>query len=513
MNNMKNSVVQYLDYATESWPERIAFSEKKQAVNFSDYRLNSLKIGTYLINKCGAFRMPVAVYLKKSVMATTVFMGVLYSGNFYCPIPYNSPVDRAKRILEISESPYIVTDYAHLEVVKSFGVDAERTLCIEELLQTEPDEQVVRDCVSKVIDTDPAYILFTSGSTGLPKGVTVPHRAVIDYMEWVTEEFDINPSNIFANQAPFHFDASMPDIYMPIFSGASVHILSEHLFMLPGRLVDEINQHNVNSLIWVPSALMTLSNRDVFSKKKINELRLCMFCGEVMPNKHLNVWRHYYPEAVYVNLYGPTEAAYACTYYTINRDFEDSDPLPLGKPCRNTDILILDENGEKVTEQGVIGEMCIRGSSLALGYYTQLENPSFTVDSTNRFYPEIIYHTGDLGYVSELGELMFAGRKDFQIKHLGYRIELGEIETAISSIQGIRSVACLYDFDRSEIVAFVEGESFLTRDYIINSIVNLVPSYMHPGCVIRFDSMPMNMNGKIDRVALREKLKTREETI
>ena len=503
---MKNSVVQYLDLASEKWSEKIAFSDKSTESSFKDYRSNAIRIGSFLLESYNYSRKPIAVYLPKSVMATTVFMGILYSGNFYCPIPFNSPIDRAKRILEISESPIVLTDQAHSETVSSFGIDKDKILLIEDLILTEANEAAVQKCVSKVIDTDPAYILFTSGSTGLPKGVTVPHRAIIDYMEWVVEEFQINTSNIFANQAPFHFDASMPDIYMPIFSGARVHILSDHLFMLPGRLVDEINKQHVNSLIWVPSALMILSNRDVFSKKAIDDLRLCMFCGEVMPNKQLNIWRHYYPDAVYVNLYGPTEAAYACTYYTIDRPFEDSEPLPLGKPCRNTDILILSENGERITEKDVIGELCIRGSSLALGYYTQIDNPAFSSDPTNRFYTETIYHTGDLGYINESGELMFAGRKDFQIKHLGYRIELGEIETAISSVKGVRSVACLYDFAHSEIVAFVEGDFELNRDYIINSVNNLIPSYMHPGRVVRFDSMPMNMNGKIDRVALKEKL-------
>ncbi len=503
---MKNSVIQYLDTAAEQWPEQIAFSDKTEEISLSSYRCDALRIGTWLIRNTEEFRAPIAVYLPKCVKAVTAFMGILYSGNFYCPIPYHSPADRAKRILEISQAPYLITDSFHLNDVKAFGMEEERVLLIEKLLETEENEETVKKTVSGVIDTDPAYILFTSGSTGLPKGVTLPHRAIIDYMEWVTEEFDINTSYAFANQAPFHFDASMPDIYLPLFSGARVHILSEHLFMLPGRLVDEINKHHVNALIWVPSALMVLSNREVFSKKRIEHLRLCMFCGEVMPNKQLNVWRRYYPDALYVNLYGPTEAAYACTYYVINRMFDDSEPLPLGKPCRNTDIILLNEDGKRITEKDTIGEMCIRGSSLALGYYRQLDNPAFTGDPTNDHYPEKIYHTGDLAYWNDTNELMFAGRKDFQIKHLGYRIELGEIETAISSMDGIRSVACLYDLTQSEIVAFVEGDAEITRETIINGVSSLIPSYMHPGRLVRFDRMPMNANGKIDRVLLRSML-------
>lgn len=503
---MKNSIVQYLDIAARQWGDRIAFSDKETEITFAAYRENARKIATYLIEKIGVFRAPVAVYLPKTVKTLNTFMGILYSGNFYCPIPYHSPVDRAKRIIEISATSCVITDAAHLDTVKGFGVPNEQIRLLEDILQTEADDEKIDKVVSRVIDTDPAYVLFTSGSTGLPKGVTLPHRAVIDYMEWVTEEFSIDSSYVFANQAPFHFDASMPDIYLPLFTGCKLYIAAETLFMFPGRLVDELNKNRVNSIIWVPSALMILSNHDVFSKKKLDELRLCMFCGEVMPNKQLNVWRRYYPDAVYVNLYGPTEAAYACTYYVIDRAFEDYEPLPLGKACRNTDIMILDDEGRRITEPDVIGELCIRGSSLALGYYTQMEHPAFVNDPTHTKYPEKIYRTGDLAYLNRAGELMFSGRKDFQIKHLGYRIELGEIETAILSLPGIRNVACLYDAEKDEIVAFYEADAALDREEILGGVARRIPAYMHPGRFVRFDKMPMNLNGKVDRTLLRSKL-------
>ena len=500
---MKNSVIQFLDSAAEKWNNNIAFKSGNEKISFSDYQEKALRIGSFLCqHKNYSFRSPIAVYLPKSINSLLAFMGILYSGNFYCPIPYRSPIDRAVRIIEISKAAFIITDYSNIETVKNFGVDDNKILVIEKMIQHDIDNKKISSIVSQVIDTDPAYVLFTSGSTGLPKGVVVPHRAVIDYLEWVTEEFDIDSSFVFANQAPFHFDASMPDIFMPIFSGCCVYLISEHLFMLPGRLVEELNKHEVNSLIWVPSALMVLSNNNTFQKKRINNLRVCMFCGEVMPNKQLNIWRKYYPNTVYVNLYGPTEAAYACTYYVIDRLFEDSDPLPLGKPCRNTDIILLSDNERRIIELNTVGEICIRGSSLALGYYSQLKNSAFTNDPTHSNYPEIIYRTGDLGYYNENNELMFSGRKDHQIKHMGYRIELGEIETAISSLNSIRRVACLYDSISSEIVAFIECDNDVDRDYIVKGVSNLIPSYMMPNRIKIFDRMPMNMNGKIDRTHL-----------
>ena len=503
---MKNSIVQYLDIAVSKWGKSCAFCDSDNSVTFAEYQDNAKRIASFIINTIGVFRNPISVYLPKNVMTVNTFMGILYSGNFYCPIPYHSPVDRAKRIIEISQTSCLITDLKHYDVVKNFGIAEDKIYLIEDILLTEIDENAVCETVNRVIDTDPAYVLFTSGSTGLPKGVTLPHRAVIDYMEWVCEEFNIDYSYVFANQAPFHFDASMPDIYLPLFTGCKMFIASERLFMFPGKLVDEMNRNKVNSIIWVPSALMILSNLNVFEKKKLNELRLCMFCGEVMPNKQLNIWRTYYPEATYVNLYGPTEAAYACTYYVINRSFADSEPLPLGRACRNTDIMILDDENLKVTEKEKIGELCIRGSSLALGYYSQMENPSFTLDPTNNCYPEKIYHTGDLAFYNEFGELMFAGRKDFQIKHMGYRIELGEIETAVISLDGIRNAACLYQSGKDEIVVFYESDEDVNRETILAGIKSLLPTYMLPNRFIRFDRLPMNINGKVDRTLLKENL-------
>ncbi len=211
----------------------------------------------------------------------------------------------------------------------------------------------------------------------------------------------------------------------------------------------------------------------------------------------------FYPDATYVNLYGPTEAAYACTYYTIDREFADSEPLPLGRACRNTDIMLLDDEGKRIWKPNVIGELCIRGSSLALGYYTQMENPAWAVDPTHTYYPEKIYRTGDLAWYNEQRELMFAGRKDFQIKHMGYRIELGETETAVLSLDAIKNCACVFDAENDAIVLFYEADPEIDKAYIIKGISTLIPKYMYPTRFERLDSMPMNLNGKVDRTKLK----------
>jgi acyl-coenzyme A synthetase/AMP-(fatty) acid ligase len=224
-----------------------------------------------------------------------------------------------------------------------------------------------------------------------------------------------------------------------------------------------------------------------------------------MPNKQLNIWRSYLPKVVYVNFYGPTEITYACTCYFVDREFSDEEPLPIGTPMKNTAILVLNEKDEPV-QKGEAGELCVRGTSLSMGYYNNPEKTkaSFVQNPLNKAVPEIIYRTGDIVRYNEFGELVYLSRKDFQIKHLGHRIELGEIETAVSSLEEITVNCCLYDEKKQRIVLFVDAD--VDRDFIKQRIGKLVPEYMIPGEVRYLPEMPINANGKIDRIKLKEKL-------
>lgn len=222
-----------------------------------------------------------------------------------------------------------------------------------------------------------------------------------------------------------------------------------------------------------------------------------------MPNKQLNVWRQYLPDTVYANLYGPTEITDACTYYIVDREFADDEPLPIGRPMRNTEILVLDEQDRAVTEPGQVGELCVRGTSLAVGYYNNPEKTAaaFVQNPLQTAYEERIYRTGDLVKYNDRYELIYLSRKDFQIKHMGHRIELGEIETAVSSLDGVASCCCLYNQEARQLTLFLEGEEF-TREQINRELSDLLPHYMLPGRVICLKSLPLNANGKIDRPKL-----------
>ena len=225
-----------------------------------------------------------------------------------------------------------------------------------------------------------------------------------------------------------------------------------------------------------------------------------------MPNKQLNVWREYLPGVVYANLYGPTEITDACTYYIVDRPFRDDEPLPIGFPMKNTEILVLDDEDQLVNDTVTVGELCVRGTGLAKGYYRNPEKTEavFIQNPLNDVYPEKIYRTGDLVQYNERHELIYLSRKDFQIKHMGHRIELGEIETAVSSFEEVSLCCCLYNESRNRITLFIDKN--MSKDEVNERLKNMIPEYMLPGKVVFVEKMPINANGKIDRVKLKEML-------
>lgn len=501
---MKNSVLSWLDETAKRLPNKLALQDISGNITYQEYRSKSLAIAYKIVelNK-GEMKKPVVVYLEKGKEVLVSFMGVAYSGCFYSPIDTEMPKSRVDKILEVLKPEIVITTNklkTNFEKFNFYGsyIIYEETICSEE------DETAVKPYTEKIIDTDLLYVLFTSGSTGVPKGVSICHRSVIDYTDWVTETFNITQKDTFGNQAPFYFDNSILDIYSCMKTGATLNIIPKKLFFQPVPLLEYIKYNKINTIFWVPSALIVVSKLKAFRNVDLSDtLKRVLFCGEVMPNKQLNIWRKFLPNVTYANLYGPTEITDACTYYIVDREFSDDEPLPIGIPMSNTDILVLNDEDKLVTDDEV-GELCVRGTSLAMGYYNNPEKTrsAFVQNPLNKAVPEIIYRTGDLVRYNEYREIIYISRKDFQIKHLGHRIELGEIETAISSLEEVTLNCCLYDEKNQKIVLFVDAQ--VDRDYIKERIEKLVPEYMIPGKVIYLENMPINANGKIDRIKLKE---------
>lgn len=502
---MNASVLEWLEESAVLYADKLALYDEWESYTYKQYHDKAVGIADAIISTGIGKKKPIVVYMKKSIKVLTSFMGIAYTGNFYSPIDIDMPAQRVNRILEVLEPELVITTRELADEFEKFDYYG-RYLIYEDIDSLETSERVIA-AKSQIIDTDLLYVLFTSGSTGIPKGVCITHRGVIDYTDWVVETFEINEKDRFGNQAPFYFDNSILDIYSAMKTGAAVYIIPKLLFSQPVRLLEYLKNNNINTIFWVPSALMVVSKLKAFRNVDLTDtLTRVLFCGEVMPNKQLNIWRKYLPNVLYANLYGPTEITDACTYYIVDREFQDEESLPIGIPMKNTEILVLDDDNKLITEPGIPGELCVRGTGVAVGYYKNPEKTAqaFVQNPLQNAYEEKIYRTGDLVQYNEYNEIIYLSRKDFQIKHLGHRIELGEIETAVSSLPDVTMNCCLYDEKRSRIVLFIDKD--MTKDEVNSRLTNMVPEYMLPGKVIYMEEMPLNGNGKIDRVALKELL-------
>ena len=495
---MQKNVIEYLLRTAETYPQKIAVQDSVKEITFAQL-LERAHILASKVRQYGIMNSPVGVYIPKGCDAVTAFAALSMSGNFYVPLDTKSPSSRVESIITVLDTPILITDSEHFTDLQKI---TNRPILVIDNSYTDSSIQriAIEKLMEKQIDTDPVYSIFTSGSTGIPKGVVVSHRGVIDYIDWAIETFHIDSTSIIGNQAPFYFDNSTLDIYLMYATGATLNIIPDTFFAFPAKLVEYLDEKKITFVFWVPFVLVNMANFKILDSRKPQYLRDVFFAGEVMPNKHLNYWRRNMPECRYVNLYGPTEITVDCTYYTVEREFNDDEPLPIGFPCKNSDVLILNADFKPcvVNEQG---ELCVRGSSLALGYYNnpQKTAEAFIQNPLNKHYPEIIYCTGDIVYRNELGEIMYVGRKDSQIKHNGYRIELGEIETAALASQMIENCCVVYDFMRKKIVLIYQAKEEPNMIEFRKVILTKVPKYMLPSEYHRVDVIKQNSSGKIDR--------------
>jgi amino acid adenylation domain-containing protein len=492
--------------SADSFADKIALKDEFEELTYGEYVTKAKIIGTYIEQEIakGRRNRPVAVVIDRNIRSIVAFIGIVYSGNFYVPIDSTMPEERVQLIYDTLDPIGVI------DARSNPSGTIEGAIPFEEILSSDRiDEEVLRSIREQAIDTDPLYGIFTSGSTGVPKGVVVCHRSVIDLVEAFADTFGFDENMVHGNQAPFDFDVSVKDIYNAMRNGSSVVVVPKKLFMLPKLLLEFLVENKVDTMIWAVSALRIVSDFKAFDAVEAKpSIRYIMFSGEVMPVKALNYWIENVPESMYVNLYGPTEITCNCTYYIVDGKQDEWKALPIGKPFPNTRILLLDEDRKKpVVKAGDVGEICVTGTSLALGYWNNPEKTkeAFFQDPTIAEHDSLVYGTGDMAYYDQKGDLVFASRRDFQIKHMGHRIELGEIEVALNAIPFIETSCCLYNEEKGKIVCFYQSQSDDTRA-IVKILGEKLPKYMWPNIFKRYDKLPMNKNSKIDRVKLKEEL-------
>ncbi len=544
---MTTNILTWLEESAKRTPDAIAFGDPNGEISYQDLVEKAKAFGTYLMPYVGIGE-PCAFYMEKGVPGVIGLFGTIYAGGFYSFIDVRQPAARAAKSVGVLAPQIVITDGANAakaeelkaEVAaaanvavaedaeqESFG--AEKTsenekksdapvfsqvnlVRIEDVLSHIEDGSLVADeeklskVRSEMTDTLPLYVNFTSGSTGTPKGVAVNHRSVIDFISSFTDIFGITKDDVIGNQAPFDFDVSVKDIYSGIRVGARVQIIPREYFSNPTMLMDYLDDHKASVLTWAVSAMCFVSIMNALDYKCPQSVRLVMFSGEVMPIKQLKVWKKYLPDTTYVNLYGPTEITCNCTYYILDKDheYELNEVIPAGKAFPNEHVFLLDENDQlvPVTDTTTEGEICVTGTCVALGYYKdpQRTAAAFMQNPLNTRYDDRMYRTGDLGRYDEDGNIIYASRKDFQIKHMGHRIELGEIEADTMARDGVSRACCIYDTDKKRLVLFYTGER--DKKELEKELRVVLPPFMIPNKTIQLEDMPLNKNGKIDRHAL-----------
>lgn len=497
---MHKNVLEYLEATAARLPDAIAFADEKSERSFAALLAQARAIGWHLHQTVGALRRPVALLSRRSVGCIVGFFGALCAGGCYVPLDVAMPAARLEAILQKLRPAailYCAEDAALAASLSSFAppvaIDAP---------YAPADEAGLRAIRAALTDLDPAYILFTSGSTGLPKGILVCHRSLIDFTEWYAGLTGVDEHDCMGNQAPFFFDVSIRDISLTIKTGAKTYLLPQKCFSFPLLLTEALDAQHVTTLCWAAAAFHLVANSGLLEKRPPKYLKRVLVGGEAMQAKLLNRWRAALPDVRYVNLYGPSETTVDCTYYPIDRAFSDEEPIPIGTACENMEVFLLNERDElcAVDEPG---ELCARGTGLALGYYGEPEKTAavFTQNPLNPAWPDRIYRTGDIAVKKADGLFYFLCRKDSQIKHNGYRIELGEIETALLAVPEVNEAACLFDAQSDRLVALYTGA---IEELPLRAALRLrLPKYMTPELLTRLPTMPKLPNGKLDRVRLK----------
>jgi D-alanine--poly(phosphoribitol) ligase subunit 1 len=498
---VQKNVLEYLEASARKRPHKIALVDEKNEMTYAVLMRNAQRIGTMIAKEIQCTNAPVAVITGRRISTPEAFFGVLYSGNYYVPVDYATPRNRLEKMFRKLNPALILYDPEDERLAGEF-YDRYPLLCTEKKTLYPPEISLLTRCRQAVLDIDPAYVIFTSGSTGIPKGIVITHRGIIDLTEWLTDTLGYDENDVFGNQAPFFFDGSVKDIYATIKMGATLHVLPKKLFREPLLLMEALNKKKITVIQWATSAFHLAASSGALLKDRPQFLRIVAAAGESMKARYLNVWRKALPNATFVNLYGPAEVSVDCSYYIIDREFLDQEPVPIGVPCANKEILLLD-NTLRPVQDGEPGEICVRGLGLAKGYFNDPEKTevAFVQNPKNPYFPDLIYRTGDIAVKNGDGQLVFQCRKDDQIKHQGYRVELGEVERAVNCFQKIREAFCFYNQEEDQIICLYEGEMEVSE--ILSYLQDFLPAYMFPDVFYPM-KMRYNPNGKIDRIHMQE---------
>ena len=519
---------QWVTQQSEACPERIAIVSRSERVTYGQLEQASNSLARLLKDAGCQKGDRICFLIPKSPAALVSMLGILKAGCMHVPLDPSSPASRLARIVQACRPRAILAGGQGMalldevlprlkDIPKPFVGWMEPDAVAEQEVGTDFSWRDLRSYASHPLDyrnsiEDPAHILFTSGSTGNPKGVVITHSNVIHFIRWAVRYFQISPTDKISSHPPLHFDLSTFDVFGTFSVGAELHLVPMEFNLLPHKLSEFIRTSELTQWFSVPSLLTYMAKLDVVKTNDFPTLKRLLWCGEVFPTPALMYWMKQLPTVQFTNLYGPTEATIASSYYTVSQYPEDERAaVPIGTACDGEELLVLGD-GLKPLPSGEIGDLYIGGVGLSPGYWENQEQTDavFLRDPRSSDPSARIYKTGDLAKVGKDGLVYFIGRVDSQIKSRGYRIELGEIETALNAMhltEACAVVAVKTDGFEGYVIccAYVAPKgSDLAPASLRTELGKTIPPYMLPARWMALDQMPLNVNGKYDRMKLKD---------
>ena len=503
-------------------PDKIAIAEKDASISYRELVDRAGKVETVLAGLGVRHGDRIGLLAHKNIACYTGLYGILMAGCAYVPLDRRAPGHRLGYIVDDCDINILVCT---AKGAKTLQKDPESFKSVEHVVLVDSDDEslaagrnvvtasqidAVEPAVSDhCVDTDLAYILYTSGSTGAPKGVMISHAVSMSFVRWAAEETELSPDDRVSGHAPLHFDLSVFDVFSTHKMGATLFPVPDGASTFPSRLTDWMINNEISIWYSVPSILSMMAKQPTFEERRFPHLRVLLFAGEVFPAKYLKVWVAHCPDTIFKNWYGPTETN-VITSYTVQIPADQiNKPVPIGKATRNAALFRIDKDGNRVTDDNVSGELLARGPCVAIGYWGDEEKTRsrFFDNKEQPWLRDRVYRTGDLVTIDENGDIIFQGRADHQVKSRGYRIELGEIEAALYRDQSIQEAAVIPvpdDLIGNRLWAFVASPAFSDEvpNTVIDNVKRFVPPYMVPDHFVAMDELPKTSNGKIDRQKL-----------
>lgn len=502
---MKSNMLIYLEETAKRLPNKVAFYDDRESLTFAQLLDKARRIGSCLADFITP-RNPVALLMDaRSIRNIPAIFGVLYAGCAYAPLDIAMPPERLRLMLELLKPAAVLADERGMRAFKACGLTGVTVIEYDTAQSAEQNVEKLSALRQGFSAYDPMSILYTSGSTGIPKGSIQLHFSYLHWTQATIEVYKLTEDTVFGNQSPFFYANSILDIFPPVALGATVYLLPAGVLSFPRKLIECLNVHRITEFCMTPSSFIGVVNSGLLVPGCLPHLKWGIMSGESMPWGPLKVWMDATPNADWWHFYGSTEM-FSVAVGRVDKNHQAGDRLPVGKPFSLTHILFVDENGDELPS-GEPGEMLVSSPWIASEYHRDPErtNAAWVVDPLKRGWQERFFRGGDVGYIREDGQLMVLGRQDAQIKHMGYRMELGEVEAALRKIPGWKDGCVLFDQKKDQLWCFYTGA--LDDKQIQTGLKGQLARYMMPNVYVHLDEMPYTATMKLDRNRLKQMMK------